>query len=658
MSLFYEDVRREQTRTKILRSENRVSRVLPAPRPMPPIPDTGWIAPREFPRLDAAELIAIDCETYDPNLLTKGPGAARKDGHIVGIAVGTNDGQRWYFPIRHEVGGGNLDTEAVLRWARDQFSRPNQPKVGANLPYDLEFLAAEGVTVAGPFWDVQIAEPLLDENAAGYSLDDLGWRYLKEGKTSSALYDWCARAYGGRADKWQRANIYRTPASLVGPYAEGDVDLPLRIFEKQVEQLEAEKLWELFELESSLLPMLLAMRLRGVRIDPVGAEALDRALSEMVDEMQQQYGVEIWAAESIARACDRAGIVYPRTAKTKAPSFTADWLETQPHPLLKAVLNARRWDKARGTFVRGYILGNHVDGRVHCQFHQQRSDEGGTVSGRFSSSHPNLQNVPARDEELGPLIRGLFLPEEGEDWGRLDWSQIEFRGLVHYGVGRGADIARRMYRDDPTTDFHQMVSELTGVPRKPAKNINFGLVYGMGKEKLARSLGKSLTEAEPLFEQYHTKLPFVRETYRATSDEAERKGYISTLLGRRRRFSLFEPRYSSGRAARLLTQEQALKEYGHDIKRAGTHKALNSRLQGSAADIMKKAMALIWESGVCDVLGAPLVTVHDELGWSVPRTKAGAEAFVEVKRIMETCVKLKVPLIAETEMGPSWGELK
>lgn len=637
--------------------QNAVKKVINKAYSLPPILNNTWAASTALPNLAAAQILSIDCETYDPNLLKKGPGAARKDGHIVGIAVGTDDGERWYFPMRHEVGGGNLDPEAILRWAADELGRANQPKVGANLLYDIEFLSAEGVSVAGPLWDVQITEPLLDENASGYSLDDLGWKYLKEGKSSNALYDWCARAYGGNADQRQRANIYRAPASLVGPYAEGDVDLPLRIFAEQSARLEAEGLSDLFDMESALLPMLLAMRLRGVKVDTERAKSLDADLFLRVAEMQKSHGVEIWAAETIARVCDSLGIKYPRTAKTNAPSFTADWLENQKHPLLRAVMDARRWDKARGTFVKGYVLDSNVNGRVHAQFRSLKSDSGGTVSGRFSSSNPNLQNVPSRDEELGPLIRGLFLPEEGEDWVRLDWSQIEFRCLVHYGKGASAEQARKMYKEDPTTDFHQMVSDLTGVPRKPAKNINFGLVYGMGKEKLARSLGSTLEKAEPLFEQYHSAMPFVRDAYQATAKKAERNGYIQTLLGRRRRFNEFEPRFLSGKKY-PLPKEQALEKYGKDIKRAYTHKALNSLLQGSAADIMKKAMVDIWKSGVCDVLGAALVTVHDELGWSVPRTDAGAEAILEVKHIMENCVKLNVPLIAEMEIGPDWGHLE
>lgn len=629
-------------------------------RPMPPIPVTGWAPPSEFPRLEAAKVLAIDCETKDPSLLEQGPGSIRRDGHIVGISVGTEDGRRWYFPMRHEVGGGNMDAEQVLRWAKDELTRPGQTKVGANLLYDCEWLASEGVDITNgdpKFKDVQWQEALIDENAKSYSLETLGQKYLGEGKTSNELYQWCASAYGGVADGKQRANIYRAPASLVGPYAEGDCDLPLRIARMQQARLESEELLGVADLENALIPMLLAMRRRGVRVDREAGNSLSEELAQQLEHMRAQFNdIDIWSAASIAAACDVAGAPYLRTAKGN-PSFTSAWLAAQEHPFLTAVNKMRRIDKLRGTFIDGHALGHLVNGRVHAQFHPLRGDDNGTVSGRFSSSLPNLQNIPSRDDELAPLIRGLFLPDEGQRWVRFDWSQIEYRLLVHYARGGGADGARAQYRDDPTTDFHRMVSELTGIDRKPAKNINFGLVYGMGVKKMAASLGRSEEATRALFEQYHKTLPFVKETFDAASQMAGQRGYTRTLLGRRRRFELWEPRQWD-KDAEACGKEAATAAWGNSIRRAYTHKALNSILQGGAADIMKKAMVDIWNAGICNVLGAPLVTVHDELGWSAAHTREADEALRECGRIMETCVTLRVPLRAEREEGPNWGNLE
>ena len=631
-------------------------------RGLPPIPFTGWALPGEFPRLEAAKVLSIDTETKDPNLLEQGPGSIRRDGHIVGISVGTEDGGRWYFPMRHEVGGGNMDADQVLRWAADELTRPGQTKVGANLLYDCEWLASEGVDVAGPFYDVQYAEPLLDENAHSYSLETLAQKYLGEGKQSNAMYEWCAQAYGGKPGRNQAGNIYRAPAALVGPYAMSDVDLPLRIREAQLPLLKADGLLDLLDIEHAQIAPLLAMRRRGVRVDVVAAERLDAELARRVADFRAAHHVDIWAAADVARHCDALGIEYPRTSKTGAPSFTSEWFAAnQQHPFAAALAKARTADKARGTFVRGYVLDAHINGRVHAQFHPLRKGSdadgmSGTVSGRYSSNSPNLQNIPARDPELGPLIRALFLPEEGDDWVRFDWSQIEFRLLVHYG-GKSANEALRMYHNDPTTDFHAMVSALTGIDRKPAKNLSFGLIYGLGKEKMAAALGRSREATDALFEQYHALLPFAKGTYSKAAQVASQRGHITTLLGRRRRFNLWEPRAYGEQDGQALPREAAAAKWGVGIRRAYTHKALNALLQGSAADIMKKALAEYWASTGRNVLGAPLAIVHDEFAFSAPRTPEARAALAEVHRIMEQCVTLRVPLVAEREDGPSWGEL-
>ena len=606
-------------------------------RPIPPIPDTGWRPPEYFPDLSGAKMIAIDTETKDVDLRSKGPGF-RRGAHVVGVSVGTDDGFRGYFPVRHEIGGGNMEPEHVFTWLHDQLCDTKIPIVGANLLYDLDALANEGVhTGNGPKYDVQSAEPLLDEYRRSYALDLLGAEYLGEGKSSEALYRWCSAAYGGNPDEKQRGNIYRAPVSLVGPYAEGDVDLPLRIFEKQKARLEKEDLWSIFDLETRLVPLLLAMRRRGVLTDSDRAHKLEADLTEKIYNISKKLGgISINAAADIARLCDKEGIRYPRTAPSAnypegQPSFQKEWLKAHNHPLMRELSQARTFTKFRDTFIRSYIYENSVEGRIHCQFNQLRGDDSGTVSGRFSSSNPNLQNIPKRKD--GKFMRSAYVPDPGEDWVRFDWSQIEFRLLVHTAALakiRGAEDAVRMYCDDPTTDFHEMVNGLCQVGRDEAKTINFGLVYGMGAPLLAKNLNRPIDEAMAIMEIYNGKVPFVKGTYDLASRTAKNRGHIRTLLKRRARFP------------------------GGEF----THKALNRALQGGAGDIMKLAMVEIWESGICDVVGAPLLTVHDELDWSVPRTREAREAVIESKRIMETCVELKIPLIAEMEVGEDWAACK
>lgn len=642
-------------------------------RPTPPIPDTGWVAPKEFPNLRNVKLLSLDTETRDPSLVEKGPGFRREGedhAHIVGIAVGTEDGGRWYFPMRHTIAPEqNMDPEHVLAWARDNLCTPGQTKVGANIGYDVDALWSEGVPVTGPFVDVQYAEALLDENRRTYNLDILSHDYLGEGKAADELRSWIIRAYGDESN--YRAHIWRAPPCLVGKYGEGDVDRPLRIYAQQRIRLQELGLTELFELETALTPQLIRMRQRGVRVDTEYAKRLDDDLSQGLIEIDARLEalagrrIDVNVKDDLVRLFKSAGVEYPRTAPTKAyptgqPSFVKEWLEHCPHPAAKLIAERRRLEKYQTTFVRGYVLDLHVNNRLHALFHPLRGDANGTVSGRFSSSLPNLQNIPVRDVVWGPKLRALFLPDDGEDWCRHDWSQIEYRFLAHYARGPSGASVRERYCSDPTTNFHKLtqslIHDVTGVAldHKATKNINFGLCYGMGKTKLINDLGVSPSVGDELFAAYHKGVPFVKATYDAASARASQIGHIRTVLGRYARFELWEPVYGEGPA---LRESAARERYGR-VRRAFTHKTLNRLLQGSAADLMKKAMVDLDKAGVERVLGPMLLTCHDETGHSKPRTKEAQEACDLVKHTMENCLKLRVPVIAEQSVGANWGECK
>ena len=653
VGMFWEDVP----------SGGRGSKVV---RVMPPIPDTGWLPPTYLPDLSRARVISIDCETYDPELLDHGPGWARGKGHIVGVSVGADGGGRWYFPIRHEVEPEhNWPPETVLAWLRDTLANPAQPKVGANLMYDVGWLRHEGVTVAGELVDVQYAEALLDERAE-VALETLAQKYLGEGKESSLLYRWCADFYGGKPNGAQRANIYRSPPRLVGPYAESDADLPLRVAVAMYPHLVREGMVDLFRMECDLIPMLIDMRFAGVTVNIPRAEELRDTLAERekleAAKLRNLVGfdVDINSAETLARAFDKVGLGYNKTAKGK-PSFTKDFLKAVQHPVADHIREIRKLAKLRGTFVESYILNSHVNGRVFGQFHPLRGDEGGTRSGRFSSSTPNLQNLPSRDDELAPLVRGLFIPDPGhQQWRKYDYSQIEYRFLAHFAVGPMSDEIRAIFNADPDTDYHVMTQELvhrqTGqlLDRKPIKNINFGLIYGMGVDKLAGGLGLSVKAGKELFAAYHRGAPFAKATMEACSEEARDTGIITTILGRKSRFDLWEPQ-GWGSEGMALPYEQAILKYGQ-IRRAYTHKALNRRLQGSAADMMKMAMWRCYKDGVFAETGIPRLTVHDELDFSDPGGKDAA--FREMKHILETAMPLRIPIKADCDVGPDWGHVE
>jgi DNA polymerase I-like protein with 3'-5' exonuclease and polymerase domains len=619
-------------------------------------PECNWKPPTNLPDLRGRKTLSIDCETHDPDLKEKGPGV-RRDGYIVGVAIAGEDLPGRYYPVAHG-GGGNLDKDLVFDWLRDELTGYDGEVVGAHLLYDLDYLAEQDIHFGkAKFHDVQVAEPLLDENRLSYSLETLAQERLGIGKDEEMLRRACD-AYGIRDVK---SGLWQLPAKFVGAYAEGDVNVPLDLLRVQTQELEREGLLDLFDLESRLIPMLLAMRRRGVR---VLEGKIEEVRARMAQTRQAAFDVlgtdDVWSAASLAMMFDDAGIEYPRTPKTGKPSFTRPWLEAQTDSLSPAVMEARRWDTAINTFVDGH-LSAAIDGRIHCQFNQLKSDDGGTVSGRFSSSNPNLQNIPSRDPEITPLMRGLFVPEEGEDWLRFDYSQVEYRLLAHYSRGPGAADARQKFNDDPDTDFHAMCGEMAGKPgpenRKRVKNINFGKVYGSGAATMAKTMGGSLEEAMAFIELYDRELPWVKKTLDAASDAAAKNGVIVTLLGRKARFDLWEPKAWGAKG--VLRYEEACEKWGEKkIKRFRTYKALNSLLQGGAADVLKKAMADIWDAGICDVLGAPLLTVHDELDWSKAHTAEAEEAAKEVKYMMEHAVDLRVPLIADREDGPNWGELK
>src|SRR5574340_839674 len=566
----------------------------------------------EFPSLAAAKQIAIDIETCDPGLKELGPGTHR-GSYIAGLAIGTNDGYREYFPMRHE-GGGNLDPVQVLAWAKDELCRPNQPKVGAHLIYDLEFLYNEGVPVAGPFYDIQYAEALLDEHRFSYEFDEIAFTRLGERKTDEYLDKLLAARFGGKANhKAQAANIWRASGNEVAAYAKGDVDLPLRILAVQTPLLQAQQLSDLFNLECNLIPILLLMRQQGVRVNVEKAEALKLKLELLLKKEEKLLlklcGKEInyHAAESIAPVFDTLGVLYPATPKTKKPSFDTDWLLTQQHPIAHCIYKCRQYSKYLTTFIQGYILDKHINGRVYGQFHPLRGNGRGTISGRFSSSNPNLENLPARDEEWGPEIRSLFIPEEGEEWIKDDYSQIEYRFICHYGRGPSAEAARSAYRTNPDTDFHQWVSGIAGIERKPAKTLNFGKSYGMGVKSTIQglaTLGIDEATARAFIKKYDTQMPFVKELLQYCSKVGQQRGYVKTILGRRARFIFWEP-LSWSLKNKPLPFHMAQQEWGNNIQRAMTFTALNRICQGGAADVFKTALVQIHQAGIMDVLKAP-----------------------------------------------------
>jgi DNA polymerase-1 len=590
---------------------------------------------------------------------------------VLGVAVGQGD-WRAYFPIGHEIGSeDNMDPEMVGAWLRDQLSSPEQAKLGANIQYDVGWLGEIGVPVAGKLYDVQYAEALLYE-AGDVSLEAIAQRTLNITKTSDVMLDWL-RKWSGSTKQALYEYIYKAPPRLVGPYAEGDVDLPLKVMPVLWAELVRDGLTDLFEMECGLIPLFIAMRRAGVSVDVPKAEEASELLLEremhFADIATHHAGMEVNfnAPQQMAAAFDKLGLVYNRTDKGN-PQVNKAALERANHPFTQAVLESKKYAKARSVFIESYIMDSHVDGKVFGQFHALRGRDGGTRSGRCASSTPNLQNIPSRDEEIGPMIRGLFIPDCGhKQWRCYDFSQIEYRMLAHFARGPGADALRAQYAADPRTDYHEVCLEMvapyagwdiTGDGRKrwrkPVKNINFGLVYGMAEYTLGQNLGLDRKAAKQLFTAYHGALPFVSETMEDAMRECETTGMMRTILGRISRFDLWVPDTREGKNFQPLHYPVAFAHYGPLIKRASTHKGLNRKLQGSAADQLKAGMLKCWNLGVFDRIGVPRLTVHDELDFS-DSGEASEDDWREFQNIMETVIPLRVPVIMDPEIGPNWG---
>jgi DNA polymerase I-like protein with 3'-5' exonuclease and polymerase domains len=619
-----------------------------------------WVPPSEIPELVyEANVVAIDLETHDPDIKTKGPGWATNNGKVIGVAIAAN-GWKGYFPVGHEK-GPNIDERIFKRNFKKILDKDNI-KVFHNAMYDVGWMRQWGLEVKGTIVDTMIAAPLIDENRFRYSLNELSKDYLKEKKYESDLYE-AAAQWGTDA----KGEMHKLPAMIVGPYAEKDAELTLKLWEIFKLQIVEDELQQVFELETKLFPVLFEMKSKGVRVDLERAERIKKDFKntekKILDKILQDTGVavDVWAAASVAKAFDSAGIKYERTAKSKQPKFDKGFLSNHPSDLARMVVEAREINKASTTFIDTLLKHSH-EGRIHAEIHQLRGDKGGTVSGRLSMSNPNLQQIPARHPTIGPAIRSLFIPEEGEQWGSFDYSQQEPRIIVHFAKQldlAGSSEVAGAYINDPTTDFHQKVAEMANIDRKKAKTINLGLSYGMGQGKLAKELGLNTEDAQDLFKEYHSSVPFIRELKNMATQQASRrgenKGFVRTLMKRKCRFNLWEPdtpfkKRMPGDVIQFnqpLPKQQAQEEYGPAVRRAFTYTAFNRIIQGSAADQTKQAMVDLHAEGI-----TPMIQIHDEIAVSVPDEKTSKR----IVDIMENACKLEVPSKVDAELGKNWGD--
>jgi DNA polymerase I-like protein with 3'-5' exonuclease and polymerase domains len=612
-------------------------------------PKSSWVHGKipEHLTSQSVKRLAIDVESRDPDLIERGPGFLRGRAEVVGISLSDGVG-KWYLPIGH-LSGGNMDRDNVIRFMRD-LTKVSREWIGANIQYDLEALNSLEITLDGTFRDIQITDALIDEEQTSYSLEALSKKYLCIGKDETLLRE-ASSAFGidPKSDMWKMHSKY------VGPYAEMDAYLTMHVHNSQQKHITG--LEEIMNLECSLIPIIWKMRKQGIRVNLCKAQMLSEELKEMEQNLHvkmwrdHDQRIDVWSSRQIAQACDSMHIFYPRTTNG-APSFKGDWLDKQDKPFLSLIAEIRTINRLRTVFVDQWIFNNHVKGVIHPEWKQLMSDDGGTRTGRMAAANPNPQQIPGRSD-LAPKVRKLFIPHNGK-WGKYDYSQQEPRLAVHYAdkLGlTGASLTRLAYHDNPNMDIYQFLATAAGISRRQSKDLTLGRFYGMGKNKLANKLGVSVDEAENLLRKFDEGIPFIRELSDICSNMAKKRGWIKTVCGRRRNFNLWEPansydRKKNGENIKPRKLDDATVHWEGKLVRSLTHKALNSLIQGSAADMTKMSMLRIYEQ----LKIVPIMQVHDELNYSID-DEAQAKQILE---LMSNSVELTVPMKVDIHIGNHW----
>jgi len=575
----------------------------------------------------------------------------------MGVSYATLN-SRGYIPLE---GDGAFPVENVVRWLKAHRSLPT---VFFNAPYDVGWLGTLGVEPPDTIHDAMAMAVHLDENRQDLSLDGVcRWQGV-QGKDRQLLNE-AAACYGIIKSKDVMSNLWRLPSRYVGPYAEQDARSTLDLFYKMKPKLEVDNVWDAYLTDASLVPMVVEMRRRGIRIDvdlvESTAERILRRADEVLRELERRLNLrltytDIASSQRLEPIFKQEQVPYPRTAKGN-PSFESEWMRGAEHWLPSGIAEVRALRDAGEKFLRGYILEYSNNGRIHAEIHPYRSPEGGTRSHRFSYSNPPLQQMPSLNPELASAIRGVFLPERDREWTIFDYSQQEPRLTVHYAVLAevlGWEDALAYYTEAGSEgDYHAMVAKLTGIPRPRAKIINLALAYGMGIALLAAKLGVSLEEAKRIMTVYHDRVPFIRRLTDLCSKKANQRGYIQLIDGARCHFDLWEPqRWRDDEDYKPLPRERAFATWkGRSLKRAFTHKAMNRLIQGSAARQTKLAMLELWRHG-----HVPMLQMHDDLNFST--APGDTRTRREIYDIMKNIIPLQVPMKVDVEVGKDWGHVE
>ena len=576
-----------------------------------------------FPNLPPDQPVAIDSETT---------GLDYREDFTVGLVLtwGEKPDETAYHPIRHE-GGGNLDSEPVLKFYKELLNSPSRRVVMHHAAFDLDFLANDGIEVRGPVEDTGINATLIDENAKKFSLEACCNRAKVQAKKGDVLYAHIASKFGGEAVRGQMEHFHRLRGDdpYAVDYAAGDGTSTYQLWKAQQPILDNQALRKVWEVEGRLIKVLHRSKRLGVRVDEERLADVKAKVVKLRDEAQAVIGeVNPRSAISVRKYLETLGDsipAWPITAKGN-PSFPEKYLATFKEG--RAIVRVRKFANLLNTFI-GPLYSEHIwQGRVHASFQQTASDDYGTVTGRLSSYRPNMQQIPKRNKELGRMFRSVFIPDEGMIWDDCDWSQAEYRIFVHY-----AQIKRLIDGyNEGTVDIHDYVAELCNVERDPvAKSINFGVLYGMGPRTLAATLGVSVARSKEILGIYADRIPEARRFAKSAEGVAAQRGYIFSLLGRRRRFP----------------------------DRRFAYKAVNAICQSGNADATKLKMCELSDFFEEEGIGNLFFSIHDS--FSMQRPKDRRDILERAIAILEdfgpnAAIPLDVKMRCDVGTGETWAE--
>ncbi len=585
-------------------------------------------------RLSYAPAVTFDTETTSEDPM-------RAD--LVGLALTDREGEGWYIPVGHRR-GHQLPLGQVLDALRPLLEDPSVPKQAHHAKYDMAVLARHGVRVRGLAFDTMIAEWLCDPASHNLGLKNLA--FIRLGVEMTSIQDLIG---SGR----KQVTMAEVEIEDAAAYAAADVDMTHRLVRVLAPELRQKGHWDLFQqMELPLVEVLMEMEMTGVALDVDFLKGMSAELGARMAELEEQIQGMAGMPFNVNSGPQLAEVLFgvlrlptkgvPRTS-TGRYSLTAEVLDSLrgAHPIVDLILEHRELAKLKSTYVDALpALVHPATGRLHTSYHQT-----GTVTGRISSSDPNLQNIPIRSP-LGRQVRRAFVARPGWVLLGADYSQIELRVLAHISgdpgliaaFARGEDI----HASTAAAIFDIPIDQVTPEQRRFAKQVNFGLVYGMSVGRLARDAGIPQMEAENFVAQYFGRFPKVREYLERTLAQAKNQGYVETILGRRRYFPVLQ--------SISPAQEQA--------RRRAEREAVNAPIQGSAADIIKLAMLNLHRALAERGLAARMILqVHDELVLEVPQEELPVVTPL-VREMMESAYPLRVPLKVDLGVGTNWGEMK